>query len=148
MRYLLASALILCSLAACKKDHSSTPALLTGTWQEKERALQFAGSNYHMELGSGGALHMRIDCFTDIANSTDPCESRTDYISGSWHIQGSNQIVFSGNYTDSSYQQQGMNACNGATVYAATFRYKMVYADTLILDPQQNDYVSVYLVRQ
>lgn len=144
--YILVLLAAVSMLTACKKDHDNTPGALTGTWAEQERTPQFAGTHYTLRVRADGGFDMSVEYFTDIANG-NPCESRTEYVRGNWHTDGS-KIVLNGYYTDHTFTQNQPEPCTGQTDYSVTFSYQLYRPEILILNPQLDDYSSVYLVQQ
>lgn len=148
MRYCITIILGLILATSCKKSADDTPNFFTGSWQEQEKALQFAGSNYTVQFMSNGSFTMRIWLFTDIVNSGNGCEAGLNYVRGNWNTGSDHTIHFSGKYTDSSYQNDIFNPCMGSADFDWSPAYAIKRADTLILNPQMSNYAAVYLVRQ
>jgi hypothetical protein len=130
----LLSAILFCMLLSCEKDKGDPvidQSALTGTWQEYETGMSFAGTTHRITFNNDGTFRMIYRYFTDVLNSQDSCTSiHHGYSMGTFSIAHS-LISFNGNYCDERYLGVVPN-CEGKTVYETSY-YCTVSKDDLVM---------------
>jgi hypothetical protein len=121
-------------LLSCEKEKGDPvidQSSLSGTWQEYETGMSFAGTTYRITFNNDGTFRILYRYFTDALNPTDSCISiHHGYAMGTFSIDRS-LISFSGNYCDQNYQLVLPN-CEGKTDYKASY-YCSLLKDDLVM---------------
>lgn len=145
----LLSGLFLFLFSCTKEDEKMTKNdFLIGKWEEKEpeEITQFSGTNYIIEFTQDSFFVARTSWTDAFSTENDCVNGHTDYYKGIYEIIN-DQISFIGKATNDQFVL-ATPPCDRPTNYEENFKFQKKNEQVLILNPDQEIYVQIRLLKE